>query len=447
VGSEEQDLDEAAAVVRHGERAWTSLDLEALDDLMSRVRELSSGGEDGLALVVELETAQEELRVADEEIRVQRDQLEQLLELNRTSSAQRRQVASMLPVPIVTTDEVGRIEQANAAAAALLNVPLARLPGKPMVTFVRDGDRGAVRRALSRVGTEPAQLRVELTPRRSAPVAVDLVLACEPSEARTTEVVWTVLAPTTATEDTGPAVDPLLLATAVTTISRLPVGQPDLQSLLGAIARTARTALDESAEVSVNLGRPDEPTHVASTAEEAAVADGLQLRAGEGPCIDAYDDQETVVVDDVRADPRWPRLRSAWQGSPVASVVAVPLVAGGRPAGGLNCYSSVPAAFTESQAQAAEVMALAAGAALDAVEETARLRGLAAQLDRALESRAIIDQAKGIVMARRGCSADDAFAHLAALSQQRNVKLRDLARALVEQTAAAAPAVVSPRRS
>jgi GAF domain-containing protein len=153
-----------------------------------------------------------------------------------------------------------------------------------------------------------------------------------------------------------------------------------------------------------------------------------------------------VVVDDVRADPRWPRLRSVWEGSPVASVLAVPVITRDGPAGGLNCYRTTPGAFTESQAQAAEVLALAIGAALDAVGETVRLRGLAAQLDRALESRAVIDQAKGIVMARRGCSADDAFAHLAALSQQRNVKLRDLARALVEQTAVASPGV-SPRRS
>jgi AmiR/NasT family two-component response regulator len=112
----------------------------------------------------------------------------------------------------------------------------------------------------------------------------------------------------------------------------------------------------------------------------------------------------------------------------------------------LNWYRTVPGRFTEVQTQAAEVLALAAGAALEAVEETGRLRRLADQLDQALASRAVIDQAKGIVMARRGCTADEAFTHLAALSQQRNVKLRDLAAALVEQTAAAASSV-SRRRS
>jgi PAS domain-containing protein len=446
MSSDDQDLQEATAVVRNGDRTWTSQDLAALDDLMSRVRDRSPDDADALALEVELATAHEELRVADEELRAQRDQLEQLLELNRTSSAQRRQVAAMLPVPILTTDEAGLITQANAAAAALLNVPLVRLLGKPIVTFVRDGHRSEVRSALSRVGTDPAQLRVDLTPRRSGPVAADLVLASEPRGSVPVDVEWTVLTPGTAYDGGGdPGVDPLRLAAAVTAISRLPVAEHDLRSLLGAIARIARTALDESAAVSANLGRPDAPTHLAFTAEDASVADGLQMRAGEGPCIDAYDDQETVVTDDVRVDPRWPRLEVPWQSSPVVSVLAIPIMAGGAAAGVLNCYSRARAAFSESQAQAAEVLGLAAGAALEAIEETNRLRNLAAQLDRALESRAVIDQAKGIVMARRGCSAEDAFAHLATLSQQRNVKLRDLAQALVEQTTASPPGVTRRR--
>jgi AmiR/NasT family two-component response regulator len=125
------------------------------------------------------------------------------------------------------------------------------------------------------------------------------------------------------------------------------------------------------------------------------------------------------------------------------------VLAAGEKVGCLNCYSATAGAFTESQAQAAEVLALAAGAALEAVEESTRLRTVAAQLDHALASRAVIDQAKGIVMARRGCTADQAFEHLAALSQQRNVKVRDLALALVQQTAAqtAAASSVSRRRS
>jgi hypothetical protein len=352
----------------------------------------------------------------------------------------------MLPMPILSTDVAGRIDQANAAAAALLNVPLVRLLGKPMVTFVQDGDRGAVRRALSALGADPVQLRVHVTPRRSAPAPVDLVLTSEVRVGEEPAVEWTVLTPGTAYAGAGPDVDPLRLAGAVADISRLPATTADPQALLSGLAQAAKSALDEFAAVSVNLGRPDAPTQVASTAHEAAVADGLQLRTGEGPCVDAYDDGETVVSPDVGADPRWPRLRSVWHESPVVSALAVPLMVGTERAGGLNLYSTATGAFTEAQAKAAEVLALAGGAALEAVEETARLRGLAVQLDKALESRAVIDQAKGIVMARRGCTADEAFTHLAALSQQRNVKLRDLARALVEQTTTTAPGV-SRRRS
>ncbi|WNB85719.1 ANTAR domain-containing protein [Cellulomonas sp. ATA003] len=131
--------------------------------------------------------------------------------------------------------------------------------------------------------------------------------------------------------------------------------------------------------------------------------------------------------------------------SPATAVLAVPVVAGGEKVGCLNIYSAAAGTFTEAQAQAAEVLALAGGAALEAVAETTRLREVAAQLDQAMTSRAVIDQAKGIIMARRGGTAEEAFAHLAALSQQRNVKVRDLARALVVQTETAAG--VSRRRS
>ena len=71
-------------------------------------------------------------------------------------------------------------------------------------------------------------------------------------------------------------------------------------------------------------------------------------------------------------------------------------------------------------------------AGLRTVSERAALNELAENLDRALSSRAVIDQAKGIMMGRYGGSADEAFHRLAALSQRRNVKLRDVARLLVE---------------
>jgi GAF domain-containing protein len=422
------------------QRAWTSQDLAALDDLVTRVRERPFDL-DQLALEVELDTAREELRVADEEIRAQRDQLDTLLAAHQAGNVQRRRVASLLPLPVLLTDVAGRIHEANAAAAVRLNVPLARLVGKPLPAFVREEDRGAVRSALSHVDVEPTRVPVVLVPRRSEPVAVDLVLTVEPGAEPDALVQWTVLSPSPAEQVRGAVAGPLRLAAAVAEISRLPVGETDMRSLLGGFVRAAATALDASTSLSVNLGRPAEPTQVATTSEEAAAADGLQIRAGQGPCVDAYDGQESVLVDDLRTDTRWPRLRAMSGESPVRSALAVPILVAGAQVGVLNCYSTAPHAFTDDQAQTADVLALAAGAALEAVQETAHLRRLAEQLDEALASRAVIDQAKGIVMARRGCTAEEAFAHLAALSQHRNVKLRDLARALVEQTAAAPPVI------
>jgi GAF domain-containing protein len=426
------------------DHTWTSQDLAALDELVDRVRRDPTD----LALELELETAREELRVADEEMRVQRDQLEELLRLSQATTVQRRRIATLLPVPMMTMDTVGKITEANAAAAALVNVPLVRLVGKPLVTFVHESERGVVRDALNRVTPDPDRVRLHLLPRRSAPLAVDLVLTASVSTDPARQVECTLLT-ASRPDHSSLGVDPVGLAAAVTAISRLPVGDHDVRRLLTGVARTGAAAMGEGVWVSVNLGHPGAPTQLASSAEQAAAVDGLQVRTGEGPCLSAFDEQETVLVDDLADQPRWPRLRAAWGDSPAAAVLGVPLVASGEKVGCLNCYSATPGAFTESQAQAAEVLALAVGAALEAVEETRRLREVASQLDQALASRAVIDQAKGIVMARRGCTADEAFAHLAALSQQRNVKVRDLALALVEQTGtpAGGGASVSRRRS
>jgi GAF domain-containing protein len=153
---------------------------------------------------------------------------------------------------------------------------------------------------------------------------------------------------------------------------------------------------------------------------------------GEGPCWDAYRTGTVVITDDVTTDGRWPALAPLAQRSRVRSVIAVPVREGGETTGAVNVYSGRTAAFGQAGRRIAELAAAAVTGILQTVAEREAMQALAANLERALSSRAVIDQAKGMVMARLGIDADEAFARLVKLSSHLNVKLRDLAALIVE---------------
>jgi hypothetical protein len=113
-------------------------------------------------------------------------------------------------------------------------------------------------------------------------------------------------------------------------------------------------------------------------------------------------------------------------------VHAVPGRDDGQTTGAVNVYSSRGAAFGHAGQRIAEVATAAVASVLRTVAEREAMENLATGLERALTSRAVIDQAKGMIMARLGVDADDAFARLVHVSSRLNVKVRDLATLVVE---------------
>jgi hypothetical protein len=198
------------------------------------------------------------------------------------------------------------------------------------------------------------------------------------------------------------------------------------------MATLVRGAVPGADWVSITLGSPLEPQRLGSDSAEAQDFDGRQLRVQEGPCLSAYVSGTPVVSADVTRDERWPRLRAVAGEGAVRSVLAVPVRDGEDGAGVINIYGREPRAFGVAGRHIAELAAAAVTGVLESVAEREALRSLAANLERALLSRAVIDQAKGVLMARLGVDADEAFARLVALSSRLNVKLRELARLVVE---------------
>lgn len=155
-----------------------------------------------------------------------------------------------------------------------------------------------------------------------------------------------------------------------------------------------------------------------------------QYATGEGPCIDAI--VRGVVVNMRRLDdPRYPQFCARAAHEELGSVLAIPLAVNDRAVGALNLYARTADAFDEASQDLACNFAAQAAIALVNIELYDGATKLNDQLNEAMDSRAIIEQAKGILMGREHCTADHAFGLLKAMSQEQNIKVRELATMMV----------------
>jgi GAF domain-containing protein len=391
----------------------------------------ADGERDPALLAQELGAAQEHLRLADDELRAQARQIEELLGERVLATAQRYWLLSMLPVPVITTDRFASIVTANAAAAAFLRVSVVTLVRQPLQAYVHVDDRRSLQTVLGTLGPGAEEVTARLLPRGGLPTEVRLAAAAEGTDLVTWMVLGTpVLRELEVTHGLG-------LAAAVAALSQLRAEQGLSQDVLHRVVDGAAVAVPAATSISLHLGSPLEPESIASTAPAAAHADGLQVMVGEGPCASAYEGHVTVVSGALREDDRWPRFAARLEPDDVASVLSVPLESDDAVLGAFNCYSDAADAFDERDLRVAELLAHAVAAVITSLRQKDELRELTEQLHAALDSRAVIDQAKGVIMANRGVSSDDAFEHLRELSQRGNVKLREVAQLVVDQAVAA----------
>ena len=186
------------------------------------------------------------------------------------------------------------------------------------------------------------------------------------------------------------------------------------------------------------------PVTAACTDPLAAEADDVQYRTGDGPCLHALRHAQPVRIDDMATHGRWPRFARQAISLGIQSCLAVPLIADGEPAGALNLYARQPGAFGPAETRRAEAFARNASGALTLALRMATCNDLNDQLRSSIVSRAIIDQALGVIMATEHCAQDKAFALLRTVSQNTNVKLRDLAADIVTSVSGEPPRPAPP---
>jgi len=222
-------------------------------------------------------------------------------------------------------------------------------------------------------------------------------------------------------------------AEALEHLGRLSLRQLSMEGLLQTVADLTKTVMPGNPEASVLLLVRDRPTTVVSTGELATDLDERQYEKGHGPCLHAARTGEVTEIPDTRADDRWPDYtpRAVERGNLSSLSVPLAIDQDAQVSGALNIYARRPDAFDEDSRSVATRFAPYAAVAAGNLYAYQSARDMADHLQTALESRAVIDQAKGILMERYKLTADQAFQVLARHSMQSNRKLRTVADELV----------------
>jgi hypothetical protein len=213
-----------------------------------------------------------------------------------------------------------------------------------------------------------------------------------------------------------------------------------VRGVLERVVEAARVAVPGADLVSVTLRADDQFRTPVETDELATRLDEMQYRLGEGPCVESTRTPGLGLTysADLGSGREYPRFGPAAARLGVHSVLAVglfPLAESIPRSGALNLYSFDVGGIDELDRDLAVILAAHASTALAATMASTAADLEAAQLRQALTSRDVIGQAKGILMERRGISADEAFDALRKASQSLNVKLTQVAQTLVDRRA------------
>jgi GAF domain-containing protein len=223
------------------------------------------------------------------------------------------------------------------------------------------------------------------------------------------------------------------LARSLSALSRFFVGDGTLQDTLHRVTKHAEEAVPAAAMTGITMLVEGRATTAVLTDENAAEIDTAQYETGIGPCLDSFREAKIYRIDDTAKDDRWRPFSEAAAAHGIRSTLSVPLVANHEGLGALNFYARTPKGFSEDDEDVAAQFAVQAAVVLANAQAYWDAHQLNENLSTAMQSRAVIEQAKGILMGAQGCSADEAFQILVRVSQRENRKLREIAEELVSR--------------
>jgi GAF domain-containing protein len=214
-------------------------------------------------------------------------------------------------------------------------------------------------------------------------------------------------------------------------LARVVLVDREFTQILSEIISIARKEMPGADAAGITLIRGETAFTAAHDGQMALDADELQYQRGYGPCMDAGRAGQVFLIDDMRSEQRWPDYAQNAYKHGVGSSLSVPLPFQGAMIGALNTYAGRPHAFGDDDITLSQEIVGWLAIAVENAEATTRTADDLLHLRTAMLSRAVIEQAKGVLMERYKITQDQAFTLLTHSSQHTNVKLRDVAEELV----------------
>jgi PAS domain S-box-containing protein len=358
--------------------------------------------------------------VLREEVRTQNLELLEVREQFQDSLDRYRSLFEQAPVAYLVTDRLGVVSGANRRANELLGTVQRSLTGRPLAMFVAGDDRPGLRDRLGGLdGPDVHTWELRLQPRNGQPRTVAVAVQAAPRGADgAVELRWVLREVEAAADDAPPGKAAI----------------PDWDSLAEALHEIIAAAIPLLRADGVGLMLTDQDgalRWVTATNEAEQAFERAERDLGEGPCIDAFNAGQVIWTSDLRADPRWPRLGPAARTNQIRGVLSAPVVLDDQPIGTCNALTTTTRGWTETDAGAVRAFAIMLGRLIGSITDARHKTELTAQLQFALTSRVLVEQAKGVLMEREGIDAQHAFELLRRRARSSERKLADVARELI----------------
>ena len=209
------------------------------------------------------------------------------------------------------------------------------------------------------------------------------------------------------------------------------LGDATMSETLTKVSLAAMVASPSAAYVGLTMKIDRRVDTYVFTHPDLPEIDRAQYESARGPCVDAWRDGVSHMILDTRTERRWPEFCAVADANGIRSTCSLPMLAGERSVGAMNLYATMDHGFTLEDLRALWVFAAQAAYLLVNTQTFWDSRSLGENLTTAVATRSVIEQAKGVIMAARGGSAEEAFQTLVDQSQHENRKLRDLAAEIV----------------
>jgi GAF domain-containing protein len=221
------------------------------------------------------------------------------------------------------------------------------------------------------------------------------------------------------------------LERALTQLADLRTAPVTVESALHRIVESADALFQVDGSALMLVDRDQALRNLAVSHRRAQALEELHAEHGEGPCVDAYEEKHTVWTDDLGREERWPEFSPAAASRGLAAVLASPIPYSNEAVGVVAVFAGEPHPWTEAEQQAVIAFTdLAAMLILNAMEASERGR-VAVQLQGALDSRVVIEQAKGVLVGRHGLTPRQAFERLRGMARDQRRPLAEIAAEVV----------------